>query len=233
MVEESRMKGQIAGGLNSTFIALVPKTNKPTTFNDLRPISVCNLCYKLISKIIANRIRPILSRSLSAKQLVFLKGGQIHDAIGTAHECLHSIKKKKHKSIIMKLDLQKAYDCIHWDLLRMILIQIGFGLQFTNWIMRCVSSSSFVVLVNGEATNFFRSDRRLRQGCPLSPLLFILVLEGLSILLKEIKAAGKITGIRVSRMIKILHIFFVDVILIMTNTSINEWIEIDGIIKFF
>jgi hypothetical protein len=192
MVEESRMKGQIVGGLNSTFIALIPKTNKPTTFNDYRPISVCNLCYKLISKIIANRIKPILSRSLSAEQLGFLKGRQIQDAIGTAHECLHNIKKKKkYKSLILKLDLQKAYDCIDWDLLRMILIQVGFGLQFTNWIMSCVSSSSFVVLINGEATNFFRSGRGLRQGCPLSPLLFILVLEGLSLLLKESKATGK------------------------------------------
>jgi hypothetical protein len=99
--------------------------------------------------------------------------------------------------------------------------------------MSCVSSSSFVVLVNGEDTNFFRSDHGLRQGFPLSPLLFILVLEGLSLLLKERKATRKSSSIRVSRMIKILHIVFVDDILIMKNTSINEWIEIDGIIKFF
>jgi len=74
MVEESRMKGQIAGGLNSTFIALIQKSNKPTTFNDFRSIYVCNLCYKLISKIIANHIRPFLSRSLSIEQLGFPKG---------------------------------------------------------------------------------------------------------------------------------------------------------------
>jgi len=74
IVEESRMKGQIASGLNSTFIALIPKSNNLTTFNDFRPIFVCNLCYKLISKIIENCIRPILSRSLSAQQINFLKG---------------------------------------------------------------------------------------------------------------------------------------------------------------
>jgi hypothetical protein len=74
MVEESRSRGVIVGGLNSTFLALIPKVNKPTTFGDFRPISLCNLCYKLISKIIANRIKPFLSRSLSEEQLGFLKG---------------------------------------------------------------------------------------------------------------------------------------------------------------
>jgi hypothetical protein len=146
MVEESRIRGEVVRGLNSTFLALIPKVNKPTSFDDFRPISLCNLCYKLISKIIANRIKPILSRSMSEEQLGFLKGRQIQDTIGTAQECLHSIKLKKLKAIVLKLDLKKAYDCINWDNLRLILIQTGFGIQITNWIMSCVSTSTFVVL---------------------------------------------------------------------------------------
>jgi hypothetical protein len=117
MVEESRRMGNIPGCLNSTFLALIPKENNPTTFGDYRPISLCNLCYKLISKVIANRIKPIMSCNLSEEQLGFLKGRRIQDAIGTTHECLHSISKKKTKSMILKLDLRKAYDCIDWDLL--------------------------------------------------------------------------------------------------------------------
>jgi hypothetical protein len=100
--------------------------------------------------------------------------------IGTAQECLHSIKVKKLKAIVLKLDLQKAYDCVNWDFLRMILLQSGFGLMTTNWIMSCVRTTSFVVLINGGAMPFFQSGRGLRQGCPLSPLLFVLVMEGLS-----------------------------------------------------
>jgi hypothetical protein len=233
MVEESRLRGFIVGSLNSTFLTLIPKANKPVTFEYFWPISLCNLCYKLISKIIANRIKPILSRSLSAEQLGFLKGRQIQDAIGTTHESLHSIKRKKLKSLVLKLDLRKAYDCIDWDFLRMILLQVGFGLQMTKWIMSCVNSSSYAVLLNGEATDFFRSGRGIRQGCPLSPLLFILVMEGLSLLLKESKGEGKVTGIKVSRMIKILHLFFVDDVLIMTKATLQEWLEIDKIIKLF
>jgi hypothetical protein len=122
---------------------------------------------------------------------------------------------------------------INWDLLRMILIQVGLGIRMTNWIMSCVVSSSFVVLLNGEATDFFKSGRGLRQGCPLSPLLFILVMEGLILLLKEIQSEGKLTGVKVSKTIKILHILFVDDVIIMTKATLSEWWEIDKIIKLF
>jgi len=71
MVEESRRLGSIVGSLNSTFLTLIPKANKPSTFDDFCLISLCNLCYKLISKIISNRIKPILSISLFAEQLGF------------------------------------------------------------------------------------------------------------------------------------------------------------------
>lgn len=215
MVEEARTKGISSGGLNSNFLGLIPKVNKPQTFGDYMLISLCKLCYKIITKIIENKLKPLLSRSLSEEQLGFLKGQHIHDAIGMVHECLHSIKRKSTNSMVLKLDLQKAYDCINWDLLRMILIQIGLGIDMTNWIMSCIVSSSFVVLLNGEATDFFKSGRGLRQGCPLSPLLFILVMEGLSLLLKESQRNGLMTGIKVSRTIKILHILSVDDVIIV------------------
>jgi hypothetical protein len=103
----------------------------------------------------------------------------------------------------------------------------------TNWIMECVSSASLVVLVNGEATNFFRSGRGLRQGCPLSPLLFILVMESLSLLLKSSQSEGSLTGIKVSRLTKILHLLFVDDVLLLTNASVQEWKEIVSLIQKF
>jgi hypothetical protein len=233
MIEESRTLGFIPGALNSTFITLIPKVNKPRLFGDFRPISLCNLCYKIISKVIANRIKPILSRSLSEEQLGFLQGRQIQDAIGTVHECIHSINQKKSKSLILKLDLQKAYDCVNWDLLRILLLQIGLDHKMTNWIMSCVVSTSYSVLINGEATYFFKSGRGLRQGCPLSPLLFILVMESLSLLLKDSQREGKLSGIQVSKSIKILHILFVDDVIIMTGATIHEWWEIDKVLKLF
>jgi hypothetical protein len=76
-------------------------------------------------------------------------GRQIGDAIGTIQECLHRIKEKKLKALILKIDLKKSYDYINWDFLRLVLLQCGFGLMMINWIMGSVTSTSFVVLING------------------------------------------------------------------------------------
>ena len=99
--------------------------------------------------------------------------------------------------------------------------------------MSCVTSSSFVVLVNGEPSEFFRSERGVCQVCPLSPLLFILMMEGLSLLLKKVAVEGLISGINVSRVTKILHLLFVDDILIMSKASLAEWKQIKAIIELF
>ena len=100
---------------------MIPKKNNAVSFNDYRPISLCNLIYKLVSKVIANRLKPFLEKGLSAEQLGFLKGRRIQDAIATAHECIHSIKEKNLKALIMKIYLKKAFDCIDWDFIRLIL----------------------------------------------------------------------------------------------------------------
>ena len=99
--------------------------------------------------------------------------------------------------------------------------------------MNCVISATHVIMINGESTKFFKSGRGLRQDYPLSPLLFILVMEGLGLTLKEGQANGKLTGINVSRLIKILHLLFVDDVLIMTKALIEEWKEIEKILCVF
>jgi len=101
----------------------------------------------------------------------------------------------------------------------MLLLQIGMGLNMTNWIMSCVVYTSYSAMINGEAIDFFKRRRGLRQGFPLSPLLFILMMEGLSLLLKERQREGKMIGIEVSRSIKIFHILFVDDVIIMRSPN--------------
>jgi hypothetical protein len=191
------------------------------------------LCYKIIAKLVANRLRPILSKGLAEEQLGFLHGRQILDVVGMKQECLHNIKDKKYKALILKLDLRKAYDMISWEFLRMILIKSGFGLATTRWIMSCVKSVSYVVLINGEPSQFFQRGKGLRQGCPLSPLIFILVMESLSILFQKEKEVGTLTGIKISTITKILHLLFVDDVLILTKACLVEWTVIDGILKVF
>jgi hypothetical protein len=117
--------------------------------------------------------------------LGFLQGRRIQDAIGAAHEGIHSIKKYNLKALVIKLDLKQAFDCVDWEFLRLILYSAGFGDLLIDWILSCVSGSNFAVLINGEASRFFKSERGLRQGCPLSPFLFILIMEALSLLLNK------------------------------------------------
>jgi hypothetical protein len=103
-----------------------------------------------------------MSRTLSEEQFRFLKGKQIIDSIGTTQECLHNIREKKIQALILKIDLKKAYDCISWDFLRLVLLQCGFGLPTTKWIMGCITYANFVILINGEPTYFFNSGRGIR-----------------------------------------------------------------------
>jgi hypothetical protein len=170
VIEESRVRGHIHNPINATFIALIPKTDNPSSFEDFRPISLCNCLYKIISKVISRRLKVILSKHISGEQFGFLEGRQIHEAIGVAQEGLHNIKLKKLKAVVIKIDLSKAFDRVNWLYIRMLLIHLGFRLVFVNWIMACLNSVSFSILLNGSATAFFQAERGIRQGCPLSPL---------------------------------------------------------------
>jgi hypothetical protein len=125
--------------------------------------------------------------------------------------------------LILKLDLIKAYDRVDWSFLRLVLLQIGISLEATDWIMGCVSSTNFSVLINGSPTGFFRSSRGLRQGCPLSPLLFLLIVEGLSRILKKLVEEDKIKGVAVAKGIRITHLLFVDDIILFGRGSLTEW----------
>ena len=162
------------GDLKSTFISLIPKKDMPEHFYDFRPIDPCNLVYKMVTKIIANRIKPKLFEVVSKQQFGFLSNRQILDAIGVSQQFLHLVKVKKLSCLIMKVDLAKSYDKVNWVFLRLILLHIGLPVEFTNWILVCVYSVNFVVLANGSPTSFFCSSRGLRQGFPLLPYYFYL-----------------------------------------------------------
>lgn len=142
-------------------------------------------------------------------------------------------QRKRLQALILKIDLKKSYDSISWDYLKLVLLQCGFGLHTTKWIMGCVSSTTFAVLINGESSDFFISGRGLRQGCLLSPLLFTLVMEGLSLAFKNKQREGLLTGINVSRVVRILHLLFADDLLILNKASLSEWQVIKDLLTIF
>lgn len=161
VVEESRKSGVIHAPINATFIALIPKVDKPSTFDNFRPISLCNYLYKIILKVISKRLKAVLSEKISKEQFGFLQGRQIHEAIGVAQEALHSFKARNMSRAVLKIDLSKAYDRVSWLYVRMLLIHLGFDATFVRWVMGCISTASFAVLINEVASPFFKAERGL------------------------------------------------------------------------
>ena len=115
VVDSSRVLRCVPSSLNSTFLAFIPKKDKPTSFADFRPISLCNLFYKLISNVIVVRLKPHLDNHISCEQNGFLKDHQIFEPIGILQETLHTVKTKNMCALILKLDLVKAFDRVNWS----------------------------------------------------------------------------------------------------------------------
>ena len=101
VIEDTRISGRIPASFNSTFIALIPKSDNPASLNDFRPISLCNCIYKVVAKIIARRFKKILSANISDEQFGFIEGRQIHEAIGVAQEGIHSVKTKNLQVVVL------------------------------------------------------------------------------------------------------------------------------------
>ena len=135
IVEQSRVSGRILPAFNATFLTLIPKKVGVDTPEKFRPISLCNVIYKIISKVIANRFKPIFPSLISSEQSGFVEGRQISDGIILVHEILHSIKSRKLPGMLVKQDIVKAYDKLNWQFIRKMLEAFGFSQNWVNWIM--------------------------------------------------------------------------------------------------
>lgn len=150
--------------MNHSFITLIPKLSNPQTPTDFLPISLSNTIYKLISKILANKLKPILNRLISPNQSAFLPGRQITDNIIVSHELIHSMKtsKKKKGFLALKIDLSKAFDRVEWPFIKKALSSFGFNEGRINLISQCISTTSFSILLNGSPGPTFSTSRGLR-----------------------------------------------------------------------
>ena len=178
VVQESYQNKQMLKSLNATFLALIPKVDGANSLDQFRPIALCNVTYKIITKLIAERLKPFLATLISKEQGGFVGGRQILDGVVIASEAIHSMATSKEKAMFIKLDLAKAYDRVSWEFLGHVLHAFGFDMEWVDWILSCVTSPSFSVLINGEPTDLFSASRGIRQGDPISPYLFIIVAEG-------------------------------------------------------
>jgi len=165
LVQEFFLTGILDPLLNKTYITLIPKIKNSESVSQYRPISLCNFSYKIISKVMANRLKKWLPMLIENEQSAFVENRQIQDNILIVQEVLHQLKirnKKKKFQAILKLDMQKAYDRVEWDFFRATMLKMGFCERWVGLIMQCVSSVSFSVKVNGEPTPYFSPSRGIR-----------------------------------------------------------------------
>ena len=189
--------GPMPEGWNDTTIVLIPKVSRPDKIKDLRPISLCNVLYKIVSKVLANRLKKILLDIISSAQSAFVPGRLISDNILIAYEMTHYMKKKKRGKegyAAVKLDMSKAYDRVEWRFLREIMEKLGFHERWIELMMKCVSTVSYRIKVNGELTDVVVPERGLRQGDPLSPYLFLICAESFFSSLEKGRGGGKTEG---------------------------------------
>ena len=228
--DDFHRSSQFEQSLNASFLSLIPKKNNALNIRDFWPISLVGSVYKLLSKMLANRLRTVLDNLISESQNSFVGGRQILDLVLIANECLDSRLKCQTPGMVCKLDIEKAYDHVSWDTLFYLLERIGFGGRWRSWVMACVTTIRFSVLVNGSPASFFGSSRGLRQDDPLSPLLFLLIMEVLSRILKKTEDGGLIQGFHVgpinSTGIRISHLLFADDTILFCDASREQLLSI-------
>uniref|UniRef100_A0A803PB82 Reverse transcriptase domain-containing protein n=1 Tax=Cannabis sativa TaxID=3483 RepID=A0A803PB82_CANSA len=213
LVKEFFDHGTMSRQINHTFICLIPKENNASSFDKFRPISLCNFCYKIVARILTDRLKHIMDKLVSPNQSTFIPGRWIAECSVLAQEVNHAIKNKKGKEGVMavKTDMSKAYDRLEWNFIKRVLKANGFSDKATMLLMACISSVSFSILLNGAPLAPFNPNRGLRQGDPLSPFIFILCSEVLSKLIGKAEADKKLKGIRVSRnATAISHLLYAD-----------------------
>ncbi|XP_065855885.1 uncharacterized protein [Euphorbia lathyris] len=206
--------GEFPPQLNNTIVTLIPKCEKPRRMLDLRLISLCNVLYKLIAKVLANRLKLILPEVITENQSAFVPGRSLIDNVQVAFELLHYMKRKNRGvkgEVALKIDISKAYDRVDWNFLREVMRRMGFCEQWVSWMMLCVSTVSYSFAVNSEIVGPVKPGRGLRQGDPLSPYLFLLCAEVLSQMINKAEIEGKIMGCRIcAGAPSITHLLFAD-----------------------
>ncbi|GJZ62103.1 putative RNA-directed DNA polymerase, eukaryota, reverse transcriptase zinc-binding domain protein [Tanacetum coccineum] len=228
-VQEFSISHEIPKGYNPSFIALILKIPNAKFVSDFRPISLIGCQYKIIGKLLANRLSNVIGDCISPVQSAFIKGRYILDGPLILNEILTEYRQHHKELLVFKVDFEKAFDSLRWDFLNKVIEKIGFDINWRSWILGCLHNARSSILVNGSPTKEFKLFKGLRQGDPLSPFLFILAMEGLHSLTCKSEELGLIKGASVGRdNMSISHLMYADDVIFFGEWS---WVNTQNLIS--
>ncbi|KAI0522856.1 hypothetical protein KFK09_005241 [Dendrobium nobile] len=223
------LKCYMPNGVKSTALAIIPKHKNATAITDYRPIALCNVLYKIIAKVLAVRLKPVMNLIVMDNQGGFVKSRISTDNILLANEILFLAgKSRRGNSFCAKLDIRKAFDSVSREFLLARLVQKGFPNLFIKWIKSCITDVNFSIMLNGALEGYFSSSAGLRQGCPLSPYLFCIVMDVLSNLLES----RGFRGITVDKY-SLSHLLYADDVLIFGEATLENCSILVNILRDF
>ncbi|KAJ9536674.1 hypothetical protein OSB04_un000147 [Centaurea solstitialis] len=217
-------RGHLAKELNHTLVCLLPKNPNATRVSDFRPISCCSTLYKCISKVIVTRMKSALDTVVGKYQSAFIPGRKIVDNILLAHELVIGYQKDAGQPrCAFKIDIRKAYDMVDWRFLITMLENLGFHPVLINWIKEMVSTTTYSVAINGESRGYFHGKRGIRQGDPLSPYLFTLIMEGFSLIFRQCINEAEYFGYHKGcAQFHLTHLCFADDLFVFTRGDVQS-----------
>ncbi|KAJ3699752.1 hypothetical protein LUZ61_003457 [Rhynchospora tenuis] len=217
-------------------VTLIPKSPEPQTPAEYRPISVGNVFYRLFMKLIARRLRSVLKNVISQEQNAFLKGRSISDNIILVKEILHSFSQTnfKQKAFLLKADINKAFDKLDWSFLEMALVYLNVPQKIIKLVLSSYKQARVTIKINGKGDGFIKPTRGLRQGCPMSPYIFIIAMEMMSRVLLKTHDEGRLKGVHVAKTSPaITHAIYADDLVIMGDSSEQEIHSFQSILNMF
>lgn len=196
-----------------------------------------NVVQRIISKVCARRLAAIMERLTHPYQIAFLKGRYIHDGILALHEIIHEVKVRHQRGVFIKLDFQKAYDRLDWAFLRQVLQRQGVDDCMIGWIMQIAMSGNTAININGEVGPYFKPSCGVRQGDPISPILFNAAVDALAEILEKAKNSGHISRV-VGHLIPgvwggVTHLQYADDTMIMVEGSDQDIINLKFLLLCF
>ncbi|CAN6249384.1 unnamed protein product [Urochloa humidicola] len=194
MILEFEQKKLDTGRLCYGNITLIPKIKEANKIQQYRPICLLNVSYKIITKVLMLRLEHCLGRIINKCQTAFLKGRNVMEGVLSLHEILHDAKIRGKEGLILKLDFEKAHDKLCWKFLFDCFQQRGFSPTWCSWIKEVVTCGTLSVKANDMMGNYFKTNRGVRQGDPLSPLLFNLAADSLAKMINKAQENGLIKG---------------------------------------